>query len=150
MKGQKIMKISTGFIFFIVVLTLFPGSAIAGGVCPQERKTKAAPANIVGTDQTAGANLDHGKALYEKDAKPMACKVCHGDAGDGTGKAGASLTPTPLNFTCKDTMKGISAGQMFYTIKEGSAGTGMTAFGKTLSDKDIWDVVKYIRTTFVK
>ena len=140
------MRLTALLLLFVAISS----SANAGGVCPQDRKTKAGPVNIVGTDQTAGANLEHGKALYEKDAKPMACKVCHGDAGDGTGKAGASLTPAPLNFTCKETTKGISPGQLFYTIKEGSVGTGMTSFGKTLSDKDIWDVVKYIQATFMK
>ncbi len=137
-------------LMFIAVLMVFSSSAFAGGNCPQARKTKAAPANIAAMDQTATANVEHGKALYTKDAKPMACMMCHGDAGDGTGKAGASLTPSPLNFTCKETTKDISAGQMFYVIKEGSAGTAMTSFGKTLSDKDIWDVVKYIQATFMK
>jgi mono/diheme cytochrome c family protein len=47
-------------------------------------------------------------------------------------------------------MKDVSAGQMFHIIKSGSAGTGMVAHGKTLKDNEIWDVVKYIRSTFVK
>ena len=125
-------------------------SAFAGGVCPQERKTTTAPSNMITMDETAGTNLEHGKALYEKDAKPMACRNCHGDLGDGAGKLGAALKPSPRNFTCAETMKTVSAGQMFYIIKNGSAGTGMVAHGKNLSDKDIWDAVKYIRTTFVK
>lgn len=118
--------------------------------CPQERKTPWAPANVVAMDETAGADLNHGKALYEKDAKPMACKNCHGDAGDGAGKLGAALKPGPRNFACAETMKSVSAGQMFYIVKNGSPGTGMVAHGKTLNDKDVWDVVKYIRATFVK
>ncbi len=122
----------------------------AGGVCPQDRKTALAPSNIIAMDETAGADQAHGKALYEKDAKPMACKNCHGDMGDGAGKLGAALKPGPRNFTCAETMKPVSAGQMFHIIKNGSAGTGMVAHGKSLNDKDIWDVVKYIRTTFVK
>ena len=80
----------------------------------------------------------------------MACKMCHGDKGDGGGKLGKALKPRPRNFTCAATMKKVSAGQMFYIIKNGSKGTGMVAHKKTLKDKEIWDVVKYIRTTFVK
>lgn len=143
------MRTSVGLFLFIAAL-FFSGSAMAGGTCPQERKTKAAPANVAAMNETASANVEHGKALYEKDAKPMACKLCHGDTGDGAGKAGASLKPSPLNFTCKETMQAVSPGQMFHTIKEGSAGTAMTVFGKTMSDKDIWDVVKYIQTAFMK
>ncbi len=139
-------------VVFIALLTsLFvASSAFAAGTCPQERKTKPAPVNVGGMDETGKANADHGKALYEKDAKPMACKQCHGDNGDGMGKLGAALKPNPRNFTCADTMKDVSAGQMFYIIKNGSAGTGMVAHEKTLKDQDIWDVVKYIRSAFVK
>jgi len=77
-------------------------------------------------------------------------KMCHGAKGDGAGKLGAALKPKPRNFTCAETMKGISAGQMFHIIKNGSKGTGMVAHKKTLKDAQIWDVVKYVRSTFMK
>ena len=143
------MKKSVAFVALVVV-ALFTGSAFAAGVCPQERKTAAAPGDTASKDDTGGADAAAGKALYEKDAKPMACKNCHGDAGDGAGKLGAALKPPPRNFACADTMKSVSAGQMFHIIKNGSTGTGMVAHGKTLNDKQIWDVIKYIRTTVVK
>jgi mono/diheme cytochrome c family protein len=38
---------------------------------------------------------------------------------------------------------------MFFIIKNGSKGTGMVA-QKTLKDKDIWNVIKYIRTDLMK
>ena len=60
------------------------------------------------------------------------------------------MKPKPRNFTCSETMKKVSAGQMFWIIKNGSKGTGMVAHGKTLKDAQIWDVVKYIRTSCVK
>ncbi|GJL79208.1 MAG: hypothetical protein NPINA01_21970 [Nitrospinaceae bacterium] len=126
------------------------GTAYAGGKCPQPRKTKAAPANLAKMDKTASANADNGKLIYEKKSKPMACKMCHGDKGDGAGKLGAALKPSPRNFTCGETMKNVSAGQMFWVIKNGSAGTGMVAHGKTLKDNEIWDVVKYIQSSWVK
>ena len=75
--------------------------------------------------------------------------MCHGDKGDGGGKLGAVLKPPPRNFTCADTMKGVSAGQMFWTIKNGSTGTGMVAHYKTMKDADIWHVVKFIRSEFM-
>ena len=125
-------------------------SAKSGGKCPQPRKTKSAPGGISKKDKTGKANLANGKKIYLKTAKPMACKMCHGDKGDGGGKLGKALKPRPRNFTCVATMKKVSAGQMFYIIKNGSKGTGMVPHKKTLKDKEIWDVVKYIRTTFVK
>lgn len=119
------------------------------GPCPQKRKTKSAPSNIAKMDKTGRASLENGKKLYTKTARPMACKQCHGDKGNGEGKLGAVLKPNPRNFTCSETMENISVGQMFWIIKNGSAGSGMVAHKKTLKDKEIWDVVKYIRSTFM-
>ena len=139
--------------FICLVAVLFAlslaGSALAAK-CPQPRKTKSAPANVAKMDKTGSADAAHGKALFQKKAKPMACKMCHGTKGAGDGKLGKALKPAPRNFTCAATMKKISAGQMFHIIKNGSKGTGMVAHGKTLKDKDIWDVVKYIRTELMK
>ena len=120
------------------------------GTCPQPRKTKSAPANLIKASIPASANAEAGKKIFEKSAKPMACKMCHGKEGNGAGKLGKALKPNPRNFTCSDTMKKVSPGQMFWIIKNGSKGTGMIAHGKTLKDKQIWDVVKYIETEFVK
>jgi mono/diheme cytochrome c family protein len=135
----------------LALFTLFAvGTAYAGGKCPQPRKTKAAPASVAKSDKTGKADAKNGEKLYNKTAKPMACKMCHGAKGDGAGKLGATLKPKPRNFTCAATMKKISAGQMFHIIKKGSAKTPMIAHGKTLKDKEIWDIVKYIRSSWVK
>ena len=136
----------------MVIFSLFAvGSALAKPAkCPQPRKTKKAPASTFKMDKTAKADAKNGKLIYTKKAKPMACKMCHGDKGDGGGKLGAALKPRPRNFTCAETMKKVSAGQMFHIIKNGSKGTGMVAHGKTLKDKEIWDVIKYIRSSWVK
>ena len=134
----------------VTAALLVSTSAYAGSTCPQPRKTASAPAGLVKKALPASADAAAGKALYFKKAKPMACKMCHGDKGDGMGKLGKALKPQPRNFTCDATMKDVSPGQMFWIIKNGSKGTGMIAHGKSLSDKDIWNVVKYIRTDFLK
>ncbi len=144
MKKTIVLSILVLFTWFAV------GTAYAAGKCPQPRKTKNAPANIAKMDKTGSADAEKGKLIYAKTAKPMACKMCHGDKGDGAGKLGAALKPAPRNFTCADSMKDVSAGQMFWIIKNGSPGTGMVAHGKSLSDQEIWDVVKYVRSTYVK
>jgi len=144
MKKAMVMTILALFTLFAV------GSAYGGSNCPHPRKTKAAPANVAKMDKTGKADAAKGKLIYTKTAKPMACKMCHGDKGNGGGKLGAGLNPKPLNFACAETMKDISAGQMFHVIKNGSKGTGMMAYGKTLKDAQIWDVVKYIRSTWVE
>ena len=134
----------------MVVFSLFAVSSAFAGKCPQPRKTKSAPSGTAKTDKTAKADAAKGKVIYMKKAKPMACQMCHGKKGDGSGKLGKALKPSPRDFTCAATMKKVSAGQMFWIIKNGSKGTGMVAHKKTLKDKEIWDVVKYVRSTFVK
>ena len=128
---------------FVVMLV---GNAYAVE-CPQPRKTKSAPVSTANMDKTAKANKAAGKKIYTKTAKPMACKMCHGKKGDGAGKLGKAFKSplAPRNFTCKETMKAVSAGQMFWIIKNGSKGSAMVAHKKTLKDKDIWNVIKYIR-----
>ena len=132
-----------------ISILFFSTTTWAASNCPQPRKTKSAPSNIASMDKTAKANAENGKKIYAKTSKPLACKMCHGKKGDGMGKLGKALKPNPRNFACKATMKNVSAGQMFYIIKNGSAGTGMVAHKKTLKDKEIWDVVKYIRQSWV-
>jgi len=156
---SKQVKRKTGFekraivLFMALALASFGFSTsawAADGPCPQPRKTKSAPANLVKASIPASASAEAGKKIFNKKAKPMACKMCHGKEGNGAGKLGKALSPKPRNFTCSKTMKHVSPGQMFWIIKNGSKGTGMVAHGKTLKDKQIWDVVKYIETQFVK
>ena len=144
---KKALILSVMFIFSLVAVS----SAFAGPAkCPQPRKTAPAPGSIAKKDDTAKADAANGEAIYQKKAKPMACQMCHGPEGDGGGKLGKALKPAPRNFACAATMKKVSAGQMFHIIKNGSKGTGMVGHGKTLKDNEIWDVVKYIRSTFMK
>jgi len=144
------MKKFVVFLVFVVLMAFVVDTVFAAKAkCPQKRKTKKAPSSLYKQDKTAKADAAAGKKIYIKTAKPMACLMCHGKKGDGTGKLGAALTPKPRNFTCKKTMKNITPGQMFWIIKKGSKGTGMVP-QKTLKDKDIWNVIKYIRTKLMK
>ncbi len=133
----------------MVVLAIFVANSAFAADCPQKRKTKKAPASLYKADETGKADAANGKAIFTKKAKPMACKMCHGDKGDGAGKLGAALKPKPRNFTCAKTMADVTPGQMFWIIKNGSKGTGMAPF-KSLKDNEIWDVIKYIRTELMK
>ncbi len=137
--------------FILLIITLYlAGTVFAAGKCPQPRETKSAPVNIFKIDKTAEASTEKGKKIYNKTAKPLACKNCHGETGAGEGKLGKALKPAPTNFTCKDTMRDVSPGQMFWIIKNGSKGTGMLSFRLNMKDEEIWDVIKYIRETFMK
>lgn len=116
--------------------------------CLQPRKTIKAPddyltkANPV--PSAAGA-VQAGKELFLRTAQPIACVMCHGEHGDGKGLMGGALLPPPRDFTCSVMMREIPDGQLFWIIKNGSPGTGMTAFGG-LPDEQVWQLVQYIRS----
>jgi len=115
--------------------------------CSQIRNTPKAPAKIYKAKnpvKPTPANISAGKALYHKEAKPIACAKCHGEKGDGQGKMSKGMNPHPRNFICKSMMDKIPDGQLFWVIKNGSKGTGMMPF-KTLRDKEIWRLIRYIR-----
>ncbi|SVA60007.1 uncharacterized protein METZ01_LOCUS112861 [marine metagenome] len=146
MKKALILGVMIVFSLFVV------SSAYAKAECPQPRKTKSAPSSDAKKDKTKKANKANGKKLYNKTAKPMACKQCHGGKGDGTGKLGKAFKSpkAPRNFTCAATMKKVSAGQMFWIIKNGSKNQPAMVAHKKLKDKEIWDIVKYIREDLMK
>ena len=117
------------------------------GICPQTRTTAQAPdkiAQLKNPFESNSQNYIKGESLFQWTAEPNPCKTCHGSTGNGMGMMAQGLSPMPRNFTCSETMKEISDGQMFWIIRNGSPGTGMPAY-KFLSDDEIWRLILYIR-----
>lgn len=115
--------------------------------CPQPRFTGEAPEPIRSTPNPLPKNrnvITEGRALYEGAVKP-ACALCHGRKGDGRGMLSAQFDPRPRNFACRETVKGIPDGQLFWIIENGSPGTAMPHFGDKLTDEQIWQLVHYLR-----
>jgi cytochrome c553 len=118
------------------------------GHCPQTRATIPAPEEyslMQNMLQPTKENLETGKNLFNSKVKPVACIICHGITGDGIGLIFPRLKPYPRNFNCYQTMKGVSDGQLFWIIKNGSHGTKMPGFIK-LEEKQIWQLILYIRS----
>ena len=118
------------------------------GSCPQVRFTVPAPKeflNLKNPLKSDSKNLFAGESLFHTDAQPTACKICHGSTGNGMGMMAPGLNPPPRNFSCSETMKNISDGQMFWVVKNGSPGTGMVAY-KSLTDEQVWQIILYLRT----
>ncbi|MFQ5444093.1 MAG: c-type cytochrome [Nitrospinales bacterium] len=120
------------------------------GVCPQPRLTKRAPDpfyNLKNPLAPTEGNILAGETLFKVDAKPIACKVCHGVSGNGFGiiYKVQGFSPQPRNFTCYQTMKDLPDGQLFWVIKNGSKGTRMPSFDFYLSDDQIWQVILFLR-----
>lgn len=87
------------------------------------------------------ASIAAGRTLYDKQ-----CAGCHGETGKGDGAMGEELDPRPSSLSDADWKHGSTDGEIFTLIRDGSKGTGMKAFGRKLTARQIWDVVNYVRT----
>lgn len=84
-----------------------------------------------------------GKAVYQGKGS---CVLCHGVDGQGNGLGAPSLDPSPRNFRRPGFWRHRTDGEVFWTIKHGSFGTGMVAYGDFLTDEEIWAVISYVHT----
>ena len=90
------------------------------------------------------ANLAKGKALFEGKGT---CFNCHGKGGKGDGPAGAILNPSPRDFTNCKFHKKRKDGELFWVIKNGSAGTGMVSLiPAAINEEEAWTIINYERS----
>ena len=82
------------------------------------------------------SSLKNGERLYR-----IYCLPCHGETGKGDGSVAKKMVP-PQDLA-SDYAKNLSDGYIFATIAGG--GVIMPAQKKGLSEKDIWDIVNFVR-----
>jgi mono/diheme cytochrome c family protein len=93
----------------------------------------------------AAAAAHPGKAVYDKH-----CATCHGATGaaDGPGAAALPIKPPPL--TDGRLLNPLPDDFLYTVVRDGAAAVGlapqMPAFGRLLTDREIRDVVTYVRT----
>lgn len=96
-----------------------------------------APVNPIVADEIS---LARGAQLYN-----IYCSHCHGLTGLGDGPIAAFLEKRkPANLT-SDVVQNKSDGALFLTISNGVPGS-MPALNDSLTVRDRWDVVNFIRT----
>lgn len=74
------------------------------------------------------------------------CSVCHGDRGSGNSKASKDLVSPPRDFS-KAT--DLTRKKMIFAVNEGKATTAMMGWKSRFSEKEIEDIVDYIRGRFM-
>jgi cytochrome c len=86
-----------------------------------------------------------GKELFEGKGN---CYMCHGKSGKGDGPAAAKLHPhPPRDFTNCQFHEARTDGELFWVMKNGSAGTGMVAhIPWKISEEQGWKIVAYLRS----
>ena len=86
-----------------------------------------------------------GRVVYSK-----ICRDCHGLNGKGDGIK-APPGSKPANLTDAEWKYGSSDADVFYTIKYGVKPFDvMEAWGKKISDTDIWNTINYLRDLAAK
>lgn len=81
------------------------------------------------------------------------CSGCHGEGGKGDGPAARSLPVKPTNHTDGTIMNQFLDDYLFDIISKGGSAVGkapfMPAWGEQLKEKQIRDIVSYIRSLAV-
>jgi mono/diheme cytochrome c family protein len=90
---------------------------------------------------TSAASIAAGQLLYQKQ-----CAGCHGDTAKGDGAMGEDLDPKPSNLADADWKHGSTDGEIFTVIRDGVKSTGMKAFARKMTTRQLWDVVNYVRS----
>lgn len=85
------------------------------------------------------ADLATGKKVYADK-----CARCHGAGGKGDGPKADTLEKKPANYTDKNAMAKVTDADMKKVILEGKQ--PMPSYKGKMSDKELDDVVAYIRT----
>ena len=93
-------------------------------------------------------NQAEGRKLYAS-----YCASCHGDKGKGDGVAAGSLPVKPKDHTNGAVMNQLTDQSLAEVISKGGGGVGkstfMPAWGASLNEKQVHDIVAYIRTLAV-
>ena len=91
-----------------------------------------------------GQDQGEGKKLYA-----VYCSGCHGEKGKGDGPAARSLPVKPADHTDGKVMNSLSDKFLQDIIAKGGPEVGKSSFmpgwGTQLSDKQVRDIVSYIR-----
>jgi mono/diheme cytochrome c family protein len=140
----------------LVLLAAAMAACAPASETPGEAMLADAPAGVPGEtpaeyrDLTNPLSGDPQAIAAGSEAYAALCSQCHGVTGAGDGPAGESLVPSPGDFTHRQQMADLSDGYLFWRISEGGAfdpfNSLMPAWGTLLSEREIWELVSYIRT----
>src|SRR5215813_2542900 len=100
--------------------------------------------DVVAFLKVIGNPVRRGEAVFKAN-----CALCHGVRGDGTGRAAKLFNPPPADLTRSDKTDEYKE----QIIRRGSESlqrsSGMPPWGERLSNREISDLVRYLRTILI-
>ena len=110
-------------------------------ISAQNRGGNPEAAKVANPIPASAKSIADGQKLYQTN-----CRHCHGAKGLGDGPL-APTNPSPSNLTDAEWNHGSSDGEIFALISNGAGpDSQMKAMKTKLMDKDIWNIVNYIRS----
>jgi cbb3-type cytochrome c oxidase subunit III len=105
----------------------------------QEPRRNLEAQKLKNPEQQSAESIEAGKKLYQR-----YCAACHGPNGKGDG--GLALSGgEPSNLTDDVWDYGSTDGEIFVVIRDGVS-ADMLAYREKLTEKQIWQIVNYIRS----
>lgn len=136
------MDTKLGYIWTFIIITAFLFFFSASTLNAQSKNTWKAPKiadKLKNPHKGQFSDTKKGKELYN-----ISCVTCHGESGKGDGIAAAGLVPKPADLTSKSVINQ-SDGAIYWKLTKGKSGTSMTGYKSSLSSKERWQLVNYIR-----
>ena len=117
--------------------------AVWPGIAAQESRGKAEAQKLKNPEADTAETIEAGKKLYARH-----CASCHGPNGKGDG--GMALSGgEPSDLTDDKWDCGSTDGEIFVAIRDGLS-SDMLAYKDKLNEKQIWQVVTFIRSLGAK
>lgn len=124
----------------LTIIVVFAGIVFAGlAHAAQEARRNVEAQKLKNPEPSSAETVEAGKKLYARH-----CASCHGPQAKGDG--GMALSGgTPSDLTDETWDYGSTDGEIFVAIKDGVS-ADMLAYKDKLNDKQIWQVVSFLRS----
>ena len=138
-RGMFALKYFIVMTFAVLVAVLWISNVIGTRAQAQEARRNTEAQKLKNPLALDGESIEAGKMLYRR-----FCAACHGPLGKGDG--GLALSGgTPSDLTDETWDYGSTDGEIFVAIRDGVS-ADMLAYKDRLDEKQIWQVVNYLRS----
>jgi putative copper resistance protein D len=125
--------------FIVAAAALWIASVMGASGQAQESRRNAEAQKLKNPEPYNAESSEAGRRLYQRH-----CASCHGPNGKGDG-AMALSGGTPSDLTDSTWDYGSTDGEIFAAIRDGVS-SDMLAYKEKLSEKQIWQLVNFIRS----